>query len=459
VQSIFSKYLECVEKTETIRFIGRVTAVRGMLVESTGPRSVIGELCAIRCFHSAKTIQAEVVGLDGTTVRLMPYGETKGIEIGCEVAASGTVLQIGVGKKLLGRVLDATGHPCDGKGEFIPEDYYPVTAPPPNPLERLPIRERIVTGVRAIDSMLTLAKGQRIGIFAGSGVGKSTLLSMIARNTNADVNVLALVGERGREVLDFIERDLGEEGMKRSVVLYATSDQSAIARLRAAFAATAVAEYFRDQGKDVMLMFDSITRFAHAQREIGLSAGEPPAQRGYPPSVFEMLPKLLERAGTGAKGSITGVYTVLVDGDDLTEVITDKVRGTVDGHIILTRRLASRFHYPAIDVLASISRLANRVNGENTKKAVERIRKLMAAYGENEGIIMAGAYQKGSSAEIDEAIESHSRIEDFLMQEEMEKCPINETLDKLSKLAGVPIPEEEKPRDIFSTAVSPNDAA
>ena len=457
--SIFSKYLDCVDKAETIHFIGRVTAVKGMLVESTGPRSVIGELCAIRCFHSCKTIQAEVVGLQDTTVRLMPYGETKGIEIGCEVIASGTVLQIGVGQQLLGRVLDATGHPCDNKGEFIPEDYYPVIAHPPNPLERLPVNERIVTGVRAIDSMLTLAKGQRIGIFAGSGVGKSTLLGMIARNTNADVNVLALVGERGREVLDFIERDLGQEGMKRSVVLYATSDQSSIARLRAAFAATAIAEYFRDQGKDVMLMFDSITRFAHAQREIGLSAGEPPAQRGYPPSVFEMLPKLLERAGTGARGSITGVYTVLVDGDDLTEAITDKVRGTIDGHIILSRRLAARYHYPAIDVLASISRLANRVNGSKTRKAIERVRKLMAAYEANEDMIMVGAYQKGSSAEIDEAIDAHSRIEDFLMQEEMEQCPLSDTLDKLADIAGIPIPEEEKSRDVFERAISPNGAA
>jgi flagellum-specific ATP synthase len=291
--------------------------------------------------------------------------------------------------------------------------------------------------------MLALAKGQRIGIFAGSGVGKSTLLGMIARNTDADVNVLALVGERGREVLDFIKRDLGAEGMKRSVVLYATSDQSAIARLRAAFAATAIAEYFRDQGRDVMLMFDSITRFAHAQREIGLSAGEPPAQRGYPPSVFEMIPKLLERAGTNDRGSITGVYTVLVDGDDMTEAITDKVRGTIDGHIILSRRLAARFHYPAIDVLASISRLANRVNGASIKEATAKVRKLMAAYAENEDMIMVGAYQDGSSAEIDEAKAAHKAIEVFLTQDEMEKCPIDDTMRRLSELSGVDIPSEE----------------
>ncbi|GMO50794.1 MAG: flagellar protein export ATPase FliI [Treponemataceae bacterium] len=443
---LLSKYIARVRSVETIHYVGRVTAVRGMLIESTGPRAVIGELCTIRGRAGGMTgngMPAEVVGLYGATVQLMPYGDTKGIEIGCEVVASGTVLQIGVGNNLLGRVLDAMGHARDGKGEVIPEDYYPVIASAPDPLERRPVRERIVTGVRAIDSMLALAKGQRIGIFAGSGVGKSTVLSMIARNTNADVNVLALVGERGREVLDFIKRDLGEEGMKRSVVLYATSDQSAIARLRAAFAATAIAEYFRDQGKDVMLMFDSITRFAHAQREIGLSAGEPPAQRGYPPSVFEMIPKLLERAGTNDKGSITGIYTVLVDGDDMNEAITDKVRGTIDGHIILSRKLAGRFHYPAIDVLSSISRLANRVNGANIKRAAAKVQKLIAAYSENEDMIMVGAYQKGSSAEIDEAIAAHDAIEAFLTQDETEKCPIDDTMMRLAELSGMEIPREE----------------
>ena len=332
--SFFDKYINAVEKSETILYTGRVTAVRGMLIESFGPRSVIGEMCSIKFMREDKSVLAEVVGLNGAIVQLMVYDETKGIEIGCEVVASGNVLQVAVGPELLGRVIDATGKPYDDKPEIVTDTFYPALASPPNPMERRPPKERIVTGVRAIDSLLAVAKGQRLGIFAGSGVGKSTLLSMIARNTNADINVIALVGERGREVLDFIQRDLGEEGLKRSVVVVSTSDKSSIARLRAAYTATAVAEYFRDQGKDVMLMFDSVTRFAHAQREIGLAAGEAPAQRGYPPSVFDLLPKLLERSGTNKKGSITGFYTVLVDGDDMDEPITDKVRGTLDGHIV-----------------------------------------------------------------------------------------------------------------------------
>jgi flagellum-specific ATP synthase len=449
---LLSKYIECVEKTETIHFLGRVTAVRGTLIESLGPSSRVGELCALRAGGTGKKLYAEVVGLDGATVKLTPYGDTQGIEIGDEVTASGSVLQVGVGQRLLGRVIDALGRPCDGKGEILPEAYYPVIASPPPPLERAEITERIVTGVRAIDSMLTLAKGQRIGIFSGSGVGKSTLLSMIARNTNADVNVIALEGERGREVLDFIRRDLGEEGMKRSVVVVSTSDQPSIARLRSAFVATAIAEYFRDQGKDVMLMFDSVTRFAHAQREIGLAAGEPPAQRGYPPSVFEMIPKLLERAGAVPGGSITGVYTVLVDGDDLDEPVSDKVRGTIDGHIILSRKLASRRHYPAIDVLGSISRLAKRVSGKATRQAAERALRLLDAYTANEDMILVGAYQKGSSPEIDEAIALHPKIEAFLTQDEYEACPIEDTLQKLGDLAGVEIPESE------FTAASPAQA-
>ena len=366
--SFFDKYIDSVRETETILYTGKVMSVRGMLIESTGPRSVIGEMCTIKLMRGGGSVLAEVVGLDDTTVRLMAYGETKGIEVGCEVVASGHVLQVAVGPELLGRVIDSTGKPYDGKGEIATNIHYPALASPPSPLDRKPVSERIITGVRAIDSMLAVAKGQRLGIFAGSGVGKSTLLSMIARNTNADVNVIALVGERGREVLDFIHRDLGEEGLKRSVLVVSTSDQSSISRLRAAYTATAVAEYFRDQGKDVMLMFDSVTRFAHAQREIGLAAGEPPAQRGYPPSVFDMLPKLLERSGTSKKGSITGFYTVLVDGDDMDEPITDKVRGTLDGHIVLSRKLAHRAHFPAIDILASISRLAKRVSGQKPKK-------------------------------------------------------------------------------------------
>lgn len=438
----FTKYLSEVVDAETILYIGKVTAVRGLEIESEGPRSVIGEMCTIRLGDGSKLL-AEVVGLDGTRVKLTAFGNTKGIEVGCEVIASGNVLQVPVGKCLLGRTLDATGRPIDDKGELVPEKYYPAIADPPNAMTKNPVDHRITTGVRAIDSMLTIGKGQRMGIFAGSGVGKSTLLSMIARNSNADINVIGLIGERGREVKDFINRDLGKEGLKRSVLVVATGDQPSICRLRAAYVCTAIAEYFRDQGKDVVLMMDSVTRFAQAQREIGLANGEPPAQKGYPPSVFDMIPKLLERTGTNDKGSITAFYTVLVDGDDMNEPIADKVRGTLDGHIILNRKLAESYHYPAIDVLASISRLSNRVSGKTTKKAQGTVRTLMSTYRDNERMITAGIYQMGNNAEIDRAINLHEQIEEFLKQEEYEQCPINETLDKLSALTGIEIPQEE----------------
>lgn len=438
----FTKYLETVVDTETIKYTGRVVAVKGLQIESEGPRSVIGEMCNI-ILRDGTNLIAEVVGLEGNRVKLTAFGETKGIEIGCEVIASGSILQVPVGMNLLGRTLDATGNVCDDLGELSPETYYPAIQDPPDPMTKLPITKRITTGVRAIDSLLTVGKGQRLGIFAGSGVGKSTLLSMIARNTNADINVIGLIGERGREVLDFIKRDLGEEGLKRSVVVIATGDQPAICRLRAAYVCTAIAEYFRDKGKDVMLMVDSVTRFAQAQREIGLANGEPPAQSGYPPSVFDLIPKLLERAGTNDKGSITAFYTVLVDGDDMNEPITDKVRGTLDGHIVLNRKLAQSYHYPAIDVLASISRLSKRVTGKQTQKAVGKIRTWMSIYQENATMITAGIYQKGNSPEIDEAIEKHNDIEAFLMQEEYEPSPMNDTLDKISNLTGIEIPQEE----------------
>lgn len=438
----FTKYLEKVIDAETILYTGRVVSVRGLEIESEGPSSVIGEMCTIR-LGGGQNLLAEVVGLDGKRVRLTAFGDTKGIEVGCEVVASGSVLQVPVGKNLLGRTIDATGRAYDKLGEIVPETYYPAVADAPDPMTRLPVNKRIRTGVRAIDSMLTVGRGQRIGIFAGSGVGKSTLLSMIARNTDADINVIGLIGERGREVLDFINRDLGKEGLKRSVVVVATGDQPSICRLRAAYVCTAVAEYFRDQGKDVVLMLDSVTRFAQAQREIGLANGEPPAQKGYPPSVFDMIPKLLERTGTNDKGSITAFYTVLVDGDDMNEPITDKVRGTLDGHIVLNRKLANAFHYPAIDVLQSISRLSKRVTGKQTQKACGQLRKWMSTYQNNETMITAGIYQKGNSAEVDEAIDKHSQIEDFLTQEEYEPCSIKDTLDKLVALTGIEIPEEE----------------
>ncbi len=440
---IFNKYVSVVEETDPIKYTGVVSRVRGMLIESTGPQAVIGEVCQILLSRGNEPVFAEVVGLSGTTVQLMSYSDVQGIEIGCTVIASGSVLFVPVGDMLLGRVLDALGKAADNKGEIVSPVHYPVIASPPDPMKRKPISERIVTGVRAIDGLLAVGRGQRLGIFAGSGVGKSTLLGMIARNTNADINVIALIGERGREVVDFIENDLGPEGLKRSVVIVATSDQSPISRIRGAYVATAVAEYFRDQGKDVMLMFDSVTRFAKAQREIGLAIGEPPATRGYTPSVFETLPKLLERSGTSDKGSITGFYTVLVDGDDMDEPISDAVRGILDGHIILSRKLAQRYHYPAVDVLASISRLANRVSGAVTKKAAGYIRRLMAVYSESEDMINVGAYQKGSNPAIDEAISHHDRIETFLNQEVSDPAPIGVTLKAMALVADMEIPDEE----------------
>lgn len=445
--SFFDKYINSVQHTETIKYTGQVCAVKGLLVESLGPRSAIGEMCIIKLNDGKTSIQAEVVGLEGKTVKLMAYGETKGIEIGCEVVASGHVLEVAVGNELLGRVIDATGKPYDGKGEITPEAYYPAIAPAPNALKKQEITQRIVTGVRAIDSLLAVEKGQRLGIFAGSGVGKSTLISTIARNTNADINVIGLIGERGREVPDFIKRDLGEEGLKKSVVVVATGDQSSIARLRAAYVTTAIAEYFRDQGKDVMMMFDNITRFAKAQMEISNATGETPTKRGYSASVFELIQKLLERAGTNGKGSITAFYATLIDGDDFDEPITDTVRGIVDGHIFLNRSLAAKQHYPAIDIAQSISRLARRVSGPKTQKACSVVRKWMADYAEQEDMIIAGVYQKGNSAHIDAAIDKHDAIEEFLCQDEFEQCTIEDTLSRLSVLSGIDIPELEYAAD------------
>lgn len=440
---IFEKYRTAVEELDPIRYTGVVTRVRGMLIESNGPQVVVGEVCQIILSRGNNPVFAEVVGLHDTTVQLMSYDDIQGIEIGCPVIASGSVLSVPVGKQLLGRVLNAMGKATDEGDEIVSPVSYPALASPPDPMKRATITKRIVTGVRAMDGLLSVGCGQRLGIFAGSGVGKSTLLGMIARNTNADVNVIALIGERGREVVDFIKNDLGPEGLKRSVVVAATSDQTPIARIRGAYVATAIAEYFRDQGNDVMLMFDSVTRFAKAQREIGLAIGEPPATRGYTPSVFELLPKLLERSGTSDKGSITGFYTVLVDGDDMDEPISDTVRGILDGHVVLSRKLAQRYHYPAIDVLSSISRLANRVSGARSREAAARVRRMMAVYDDAEDMISVGAYQKGSNAAIDEAIEHHPRIENFLCQEVGDPAPIGETLAQLATVADMDIPPEE----------------
>jgi flagellum-specific ATP synthase len=454
MDTLFAKYLETADRVDPIKCIGRISRIQGLLMESKGPSAVIGELCRIESPKSGGIIRAEVVGLSGDTVQLMAYEETGGLEIGARVVASGARLDVAVSSKLLGRVLDPLGNPADGKGSIESPIRYPALASPPDPLKRRRITERICTGVRAIDGMLAVGRGQRLGIFAGSGVGKSTLLGMIARNTNADVNVIALIGERGREVNDFIENDLGPEGLARSVIVVTPSNSPPLARLRGAYVATAVAEYFRDQGLDVMFLFDSVTRFARAQREIGLASGEPPATRGYTPSMFDSMPKLLERSGTSDRGSITGFYTILVDGDDLDEPVSDTVRGILDGHVVLSRNFAQRYHYPAIDILNSISRLSNSVSGPETKKAVGIVRRLMADYADSEDLINVGAYKQGSNSRIDEAIAKRDALENFLIQNVDEKSSIADTLKALGEIAGVEIPGGEMevflPKMVFS---------
>jgi len=441
--AVFEKYFETAEQTDTIKCVGRITRVQGLLLESRGPQAIIGEVCKIEAPKGRREgrppIRAEVVGLRDEIVQLMAFEETDGLEVGSRVVAQGSRLEVPVSTKLLGRVLGALGNPIDGKGELEPEAMYPALASPPDPLKRRRITERIETGVRAIDGLLAVGRGQRLGIFAGSGVGKSTLLGMIARNTSADVNVVALIGERGREVNDFIEQDLGPEGLARSVLVVTPSNSPPLSRLRGAYVATAVAEFFRDQGLDVMLLFDSVTRFARAQREIGLASGEPPATRGYTPSMFDSMPKLLERSGTSDVGSITGFYTILVDGDDMDEPVADTVRGILDGHIVLDRRLAHANHYPAIDVLKSVSRLASAVSSPPVSKAAASIRKSMAAYAEVEDLINVGAYQSGSNRAVDEAIAKHDAINDFLSQEVDERSPLENTLTRMEAISGVPI--------------------
>ncbi|MDR2404121.1 MAG: FliI/YscN family ATPase [Spirochaetaceae bacterium] len=440
---VIQKYLKAAEEADPIKCTGRIRKVQGLLIESRGPQAVIGEVCRIEAPKGRGIIQAEVVGLREEIVQLMAYEETDGIEIGDRVIASGERLGVAVSDKLLGRVLDAMGKPADGRGEILSPVRYPVLANPPDPLKRKPIAARIITGVRAIDGMLAVGRGQRMGIFAGSGVGKSTLLGMIARNTNADINVVALIGERGWEVNNFIENDLGPEGLARSVVVVTPSNSPPLARIRGAYVATAVAEYFRDQGLDVMLLFDSVTRFARAQREIGLAIGEPPATRGYTPSMFDSMPKLLERSGSSDRGTITGFYTILVEGDDMDEPVSDTVRGILDGHIVLSRSLAERYHYPAIDVLTSISRRAQAVSGPVTNKTAGYIRRLMAVYAESEDLINVGAYHSGSNPAIDEAIAKRDAIEALLIQGVDERSSLAETLSVMAEISGIRIPEEE----------------
>lgn len=428
-----AKYRARLENVNPIRVSGKVLEVIGLIVEVSGLSASIGEICHIVVSRDQVT-PAEVVGFRQNRTLLMPLGTLDGVAPGCEVRATGRTHQVKVGSGILGRVLDGLGYPLGEQKVDYPGNWIPVTNSPPNPLKRKRISQVLVTGVKAIDALLTCGQGQRLGIFAGSGVGKSTLLGMIARKSNADVNVIALIGERGREVLDFLERDLGEEGLARSVVVAATSDQPALVRIKGAFVATAIAEYFRDQGKKVMLMMDSVTRFAMAQREVGLAIGEPPATKGYTPSVFALLPKLLERSGNSEKGSITALYTVLVDADDMNEPIADAVRGILDGHIVLSRDLASRNHYPAIDIGHSVSRLMTEITSNEHQALANRLREVMASYQKMEDLINIGAYQKGSNPEVDEAIRLYPKIVSFLRQGIDEHFSFEETLQQLREI-------------------------
>lgn len=426
-----NKFRTILNKNDFIEYSGKVSKVVGLTIESDGPEAHIGELCRLYSARGKKFINVEVVGFRDNKVLLMPLGEMSGVGPGCSVVSTGSSLKIGVGEKMIGRVLDGLGNPIDGKGDIHLDEHYPVLNAPPHPLTRKRITEPLPLGIKAIDGLLTVGKGQRVGIFAGSGVGKSTLIGMIARNTKADINVIALIGERGREVREFLEKDLQEDGLSRSVVVVATSDQPALVRLKGALVATAIAEYFRDKGKDVLLLMDSLTRFAMSQREVGLAIGEPPVSRGYTPSVFSIMPKLLERAGNSEHGSITGLYSVLVDGDDLTEPVTDASRGILDGHVVLSRDLANRNQYPAIDVLASVSRVMPDIIDQEHKNAAAQIKKVMSVYRDSEDLINIGAYIKGSNGKIDYAIDSIDDITSFITQEVHEKYSFENTVEKL----------------------------
>jgi len=434
-EDVFEKYEKSLERVVPIKTIGRVSDVVGISIESIGPFASIGDVCQIdiKC-KTKENLKAEVVGFKDSKTLIMPLGEVKGISPGNRILNLGRKLEIPVGSELLGRIIGGDGTPIDGKGDVKAADYYPVDRDPPDPYKRKRITEPIATGIKAIDGVLTIGKGQRIGIFSGSGVGKSTLLGMVARNTSADINVIGLIGERGREVRDFIERDLGEEGLKKSVVVSVTSNLPPLLRIRGAYVATAVAEYFRDQGLDVMLLMDSVTRFAMSQREVGLAIGEPPATKGYTPSVFSVLPRLLERSGTSEKGTITAFYTVLVEGDDINEPISDACRGILDGHIILSRNLASKNHYPAIDILNSISRLMVDVAEDIQKNNANRLREVLATYRDSEDLINIGAYVRGSNPSIDYALSKIQKIEQFTKQGIFEKSGYNETLAKLNSI-------------------------
>lgn len=430
----FDIYRNTLNNIQGISYTGQVTQVIGLTIESLGPSVQIGEVCLLNNYNRTRTIKAEVVGFKNDRVLLMPLGDVQGIGPGSLVESTHSSLKVSVGEGLVGRILDGLGNPMDGKGPILDPKWVPIDNSPPSPLDRQRITQPLTLGIKAVDGLLTCGKGQRLGVFAGSGVGKSTLLGMIARNTEADINVIALIGERGREVKDFIEKDLTEEGLKRSVLVVATSDQPALVRVKAPLVATAIAEYFREQGLDTLLMMDSLTRFAMAQREIGLAIGEPPVARGYTPSVLAELPRLVERAGNSAQGTITALYTVLVDGDDFNEPISDAVRGLLDGHVVLSRDLANSNHYPAIDILASVSRVMPDLIDNDHLQRAGRIKSLMATYRESQDLINIGAYNAGSNPLIDEAIEKIPMINKFLQQLVGENYDMDRTLKLMTEI-------------------------
>jgi len=424
-----------IKHLDPVRYLGTVRRVQGLLIESDGPAASLDDLCTIESGDGSHPIPAEVVGFRDHRLLLMALGNMSGIRPGDLVSTKRRTLEIGVGNQLLGRVVGGMGEPIDGRGALNCQDKVSIRRDPPKPLKRQRISSPLGTGIRAVDSLLTCGRGQRLGIFSGSGVGKSVLLGMMARYTEADVSVIGLVGERGREVREFLEKDLGELGLKRSVVVAVTSDRPSLERVKGAFIATAIAEYFRDQGKDVLLLMDSVTRVAQAQREVGLTVGEPPATKGYPPSVFAMLPKLLERSGTAEHGSITGLYTVLVEGDDLSEPVSDTVRSILDGHVVLSRKIADRGLYPAVDILSSVSRVMIDVVDKKQMKAAQFVKEMMARYTEAEDLIHIGAYKKGSDPRIDLSLEMIAPIRKHLCQNIDEGCSWEQSKQQLLALA------------------------